>query len=163
MTHSRYLIFVFFACECRMPPLQQLSSESLMQHMSSKKAQANANATRGSPSGHDGSPGTSSTARRRSRKESSVGVRGAAGAAGAAGLPSAPTPTSTTAIVSPRPADVTPAAAVEGVPGAVAVPAPTAPWFKRLSVNTLTLTVDYNVRRPGLWLGRSQLLPYPRG
>ncbi len=137
--------------------------------MSSKKAQANANATRGSPSGHDGGPGTSSTARRRSRKESSVGIRGAAGAAGAAGLPSVTTPASTTAIVaaersgSPQPAAVTPAAAVEGVPGAVAVPAPTAPWFKRLSVNTLTLTVDYNVRRPGLWLGRSQLLPYPRG
>jgi hypothetical protein len=117
----------------------QISSERLMQHLSDKKA--NADVRRASASGSGGGAGTSSTARRRSRKRSSAQDIQAAGTdtGASTGQPLVAATTNTAAG----------AAAVAH--GPVQSASPDVPWFKRLSIETLALTIDYNVRCPNAW------------
>ncbi len=117
----------------------QISSERLMQHLSDKKA--NSDVRRGSSSGSGGGAGTSSIARRRSRKRSSAQDTRAAGTDTGAST-GQPLVASTTNVV---------AGAAPAEYGPVQSTSSDVPCFKRLSIETLTFAVDYNVRCPNLW------------
>jgi hypothetical protein len=117
--------------------LVQLSGESLMRQLSAEKAQGSVqhSSTRSIGS----SPDAVSTVRCRSQKQDS------SSATEAATPPSRADMTSAVAAGQHGP----PSVAAPGAHHAVAVVSPGTPWFKQLSVNTLTLTVDYNVRNSG--------------
>jgi hypothetical protein len=123
-------------------PLLQLSGESLLRQLRNAKASTVGN---GKGAGAAGDGGSSSIARRRSRKASSVaGIVGGVVQQPEPGPARAGSSPPGAAVAAEHPECTQQAATADGQ----RVVAPVAPWFKRWSLRSLTLTVDYNVRCP---------------
>jgi hypothetical protein len=123
--------------------LAQLSGETILQHMTSLKAEGSAG--RSASRIALAAAGSSSTTRRRTRKANSQEAVVQPLPSPSNGLvASTPTAESDSCAVLPATGTGTQGAAASSHPLPQALPG--APWFKRLSVKSLMLSVDYNVQ-----------------